>query len=111
MTKLVLAVAFIGAIFVQWRLRVALRRQERRRGKPNAQALRRWQEVALCARLLGTKPDSQLHALAQKAKFSRETITSAELRQFEDSLKDSHNQLKKKPIWNQLLYTLIFALY
>lgn len=110
-TKLVLAVAFIGAIFVQWRLRVALRRQERRRGKPNAQALRRWQEVALCARLLGTKPDSQLHALAQKAKFSRETITSAELRQFEDSLKDSHNQLKKKPIWNQLLYTLIFALY
>ena len=108
---LAVTVAVIAVILVQWRLRVALRRQNNRRGKPNAKALRRWQEVALCARLLHRKPDAQLHALAQKAKFSRETITSAELRQFEESLKNSHKELRQKPIWNQLVYTLILALY
>ncbi len=108
---LLLIVAAVAVILVQWRLRVALRRQNSHRGKPNAQALRRWQEVALCARLLKTKPDSRLHALAQKAKFSRETVTIAELRQFEEALKESRQALKKKPVWNQLVYTLILALY
>lgn len=108
---LVLILATVAAILVQWRVRVALRQQNRRRGKPNVQALARWREVALCARLLGVKPDPQLHALAQKAKFSRETITAAELRQFDEYLQVSRNKLKRKPIWNQLVYTLIFALY
>lgn len=108
---LAVTVAVIAGILAQWRLRVALRRQNNRRGKPNAKALRRWQEVALCARLLHRKPDARLHALAQKAKFSRETITSAELRQFEESLKNSHKELRQRPIWNQLVYTLILALY
>lgn len=101
----------IALIVGQWRLRVTLRRQNSRRGKPNAQALRRWQELALCARLLKTKPDPRLHALAQKAKFSQETITTAELRQFEEALQESRKKLKEKPIWNQLVYTLILALY
>jgi uncharacterized protein HemX len=108
---LVLILAAVIVILVQWRVRVALRRQDSRRGRPNAKALACWREVALCARLLGVKPDPQLHALAQKAKFSRETITPQELRQFEDSLKESRKKLKQKPIWNQLVYTLIFALY
>lgn len=108
---LVLILATVAAILVQWRVRVVLRQQNRRRGKPNVQALARWREVALCARLLGVKPDPQLHALAQKAKFSRETITAAELRQFDEYLQVSRNKLKRKPIWNQLVYTLIFALY
>jgi hypothetical protein len=104
-----LFVAAVAVILAQWRLRVTLRR--RRKGKATAQALRLWQEVALCARLLKVRPDAKLHALAQKAKFSREGITSVELRQFEESLKNSRKQLKEKPIWNQLVYTLIFALY
>ena len=108
---LVLILAAVAAILIQWRVRVAVKRQDSRRGRPNAKALSRWAEVALCARLLGVKPDPQLYALAQKAKFSRETITPAELRKFEDSLKDSRKKLKQKPIWNQLVYTLIFALY
>lgn len=102
-------IAAVAAIFVQWRLRVALRRKKR--GKANIRALDLWQEVALYARLLHVKPDSQLHALAQKAKFSQETITSAELRQFEEFLKNSRKELQKKPFWNQLVYTLILALY
>ena len=109
-TLILIAVA-IAAVLVQWRLRVALRRKNRRAGKPNTQALHRWQELALCARMLGTKPDSRLHALAQKAKFSRETVTPTELRQFEEALQESHKALQRKPIWNQLVYTLIFALY
>lgn len=108
---LVLILAAVIVILVQWRVRVALRRQDSRRGRPNTKALAHWREVALCARLLGVKPDPQLHALAQKAKFSRETITPQELRLFEDSLKNSRIQLKKKPIWNQLVYTLVLALY
>lgn len=109
MGKLLLWLLVVALILAQWRLRVSLR--HRRKGKPNARALQLWQEVALHARLLGTKPDSRLHALAQKAKFSREIITSSELRQFEESLKNSRNELRKKPIWNQLIYTLILALY
>lgn len=108
---LALVVTAVAAIFVQWRVRVALRWRNNRRGKSNAQALRRWREVALCARLLGVKPEPQLHVLAQKAKFSRETITPAELRLFEESLRDSHKKLQKKAIWYQPLYTLILALY
>ena len=110
----IVPLALVGAmvaLLVQWRLRVSLRRRNYRKGKPNAQALNRWREVALCARLLGVKPDPQLHALAQKAKFSRETITPQELRQFEQYLQSSRDKLKKKPLWNQLVYTLIFALY
>ena len=106
---LILAVAAV--ILAQWRIRVALRQRAHRRGKPNAKALARWREVALCAHLLGVKPDPQLHALTQKAKFSRETITAQELRQFEQCLQSSRDQMKKKPIWNQLIYTLIFAIY
>ena len=108
---LVLILAVVAVILIQWRVRVAVRRQDNRRGRTNAQALSRWREVALCAKLLGVKPDAQLHALAQKAKFSQETITPQELRQFEEYLKDSRKKLKEKPIWNQLVYTLIFALY
>lgn len=109
--RLLLVMAGIILLLGQWRLRVALRHRKKRSGKPNAQALQHWREAALCARLLKVKPDAQLHALAQKAKFSREIITAAELRQFEEYLKNSRKQLRKKPIWNQLVYTLILALY
>ena len=107
--KLLLILAVVVLVVAQWRLRVSLR--HRRRGKPNARALQLWQEAALYARLLGKKPESRLHALAQKAKFSRETITSSELRQFEEYLKQHRKELQKKPIWYQLIYTLVLALY
>ena len=109
--SLALVLVAVAVILVQWRLRVALRRKQYRSGKPNAQALRLWREAALCARLLGDKPDAQLYALALKAKFSRETVTSPEVRQFEQYLQDARKKLKEKPIWNQLLYTLIWAIY
>jgi hypothetical protein len=108
---LVMILAAVAVILIKWRVRVAVRRQDNRRGRTNVQALSRWREMALCAKLLGVKPDAQLHALAQKAKFSRETITPQELRQFEQYLQSSRDKLKKKPLWNQLVYTLIFALY
>jgi hypothetical protein len=101
----------VALILGQWRVRVALRQQSKRRGKPNAQALCRWREAALCARLLGVKPDAQLYALALKARFSRETITPSELRLFEERLQENRKKLKEKPLWNQLVYTLILALY
>ena len=108
---LVLIAAGIAAVLGQWRLRVALRQKRRRSGKPNAQALYLWREVALCARLLKGKPDAQLYALALKAKFSKEIITSSELRQFEEQLREDRKKLKEKPIWKQLVYTLILAIY
>lgn len=98
-------------ILGQWRVRVALRRKQYGSGKPNTQALRLWREAALCARLLGAKPDAQLYALALKAKFSQETVAPSELRQFEQYLQDARKKLKEKPLWNQLVYTLILALY
>lgn len=108
---LVLIAAGIAAVLGQWRLRVVLRQKRRHSGKPNAQALYLWREVALCARLLKGKPDAQLYALALKAKFSKEIITSSELRQFEEQLREDRKKLKEKPFWTQLIYTLILAIY
>jgi hypothetical protein len=52
-----------------------------------------------------------LDALALKARYSRETITPSELRLFEERLQENRKKLKEKPLWNQLVYTLILALY
>jgi len=100
-----------AAVIGQWRLRVWLRKERKRRGKPNARALYRWQEAAQYARLLRVKPDEQLHVLAQKAKFSNSTLTAAELRVFDVWLENARQALKKRPVWMQLLYTLVFAMY
>lgn len=101
----------VGAVLGQWRLRLKLRQNMYRRGKRNAQALARWQLVVLHCRVRKQQPDSRLHELAQKARFSHHTVTREELREFDDWIASSTQQLRQLNLWKQFLATVILALY
>lgn len=100
-----------GAVIGQWRLRVMLRQKKRSRGRRNAQALARWQEVVLHCRVRKEEPDSKLLSLAQKARFSHHTVTREELREFDHWLSASVQTIRQLSLWKRLLATLILALY
>lgn len=108
---LLLCLAAVLALIGQWRLRLWLRYRKQHTGKPNTQALARWREVTLHARLLGQTPDASLHILAQKARFSQHTLTHQELKQFDAYLARSRKALRSRPVWHRLLHTVILALY
>ncbi len=105
------ALALLGAVIGQWRLRVALRMRKRNRGRKNARALARWQEVELHCRVRKEKPEQPLLQLAQKAKFSHHSITQEELATFDTWLNGSKNKLRHLNWWKQLWATIVFALY
>ena len=100
-----------GAVIGQWRLRVALRIRKRNRGRKNARALARWQEVELHCRVRKEAPEQKLLQLAQKAKFSQHGITPEELREFDNWLNGSKNIISRQNLWRRLLATIIYALY
>lgn len=99
------------AVPVQWRVRVFRRRQSCRKGRSKGRALACWRQHALMARLLGQMPEKELLELAQKAKFSQHAITAEELERFAKITEEQIGRLKKKPLWLQLYYTVILALY
>ncbi len=105
-----LAVAILLMIIAQWQLRLWLRRKKQHTGTTNAQALARWKEVRLHARLHGEMPEELLE-LAQKARFSQHTLTRQELHVFTAYLTQSRKQLQKKSLWHKLYHTLILAIY
>lgn len=110
---LTLLLCLLGAacVIFQWRLRVWLRHQRQRRGPANTQALARWKETERLARLLKIQPEETLLELAQKARFSRDTLTAGELRQFDAWQAQARKQLRSRPMWHQLIYTVILAVY
>jgi len=108
---LLLGVLAAAAMVFQWRLRVWLRYRRQHSGPANAQALARWAETERLARLLKTQPEDSLLELAQKARFSRDTLTSGQLQQFDTWLAQARKQLRSRPVWHQLFYTLILAVY
>ena len=92
-------------------IRLTWRSRRCRKGSPNHQALRHWQEAERLCRILKEVPPAALQELALKAKFSQYTLTDEELAQF-----DSHNQscirrMQKQPRWRQLLYRFVYAAY
>lgn len=107
---LLLVFAAVAAAIGQWQLRLWHRRKKQHTGTANQQALARWQEVVLHGRLRGKIPE-ELHALAQKAKFSQHMLTRQELRQFEVYLIHSRKALRRAPLWLRLYHMLILAIY
>lgn len=91
--------------------RLSFGRKRRRSGSANAQALARWKEAELLARLLKEEAPELLFVLAQKAKFSQHTLTSEELLQFDAYLNASRRRLKKQPWHQQLLYRFFWVVY
>lgn len=110
LTALAVTLVF-AAVIVQWQMRVHARRRRQRRGRINARVLACWQEAALLARLLGQQPNEELLSLAQEAKYSLHTLTPAHLKPFEEYLRGARRQLRKHPVWKQVYYTVILALW
>lgn len=113
--------AAVGAILIlpllaavlelQSRLRRRLRRGGLRRGGNNAQALARWQEAVLLARLAGQTPPGELEQLALKAKFSSHTLTREELNRFDRYIRGQTEALSRQPWHRRLLYRYWYAIY
>lgn len=105
------SLAALAALTGQWRLRVWLRRKRRGRGGRNAQALARWREAALYARVWKEPPEDWVLALAQKAKFSHHTVTREELNELDSWLRGATEKTRLMHIWQRCLATVIYALY
>lgn len=108
---LLLLAAIAASLEGQRILRIRLRRQRQRNGTANSQALARWQEAELLAKLLKATPPGDLEILAQKAKFSQHTLTAEELTVFETYLRAVRKQLRQRPWYHRLLHEYVFAIY
>lgn len=100
-----------AAIQGQRVLRLERRRRRQKNGPANAQALARWREVVLLAKLLKQPAPENLEALAQKAKFSQHTLTEEELLAFESYLRTARRKLSRQPWYRRLVYQYGYALF
>lgn len=92
-------------------LRILLRRHRLQKASPNAKALLLWRECTVFARLLGEQPPRRIHATAQKAKFSRHTLTPEELAVLTEYLRNARTRLSQKPWYLRTVYRYLFAEY
>lgn len=100
-----------AAIQGQRVLRLERRRRRQKNGPANAQALARWREVVILAKLLKQPAPENLEALAQKAKFSQHTLTEEELLAFESYLRTARRKLSRQPWYRRLVYQYGYALF
>ena len=100
-----------AAIQGQRVLRLTRRRRGQKNGPANAQALARWREAVLLAKLLKQPVPEGLEALAQKAKFSQHTLTEEELLAFEAYLRGARRKLARQPWYRRLVYQYGYALF
>lgn len=98
-------------LVLQYPLRLRLWEKLRYDGSPNRQALRRWQEAEILARLRRETPPKSLFDLAQKAKFSQHTITAEELSSFDAYRADCIGWMRQQSWYRQLVYRFIWAVY
>ena len=99
------------AVWLQWRIRIDLRRRHQRAADNNTQALLLWQEVQLLARRAGITPPEELAALAEKAAYSPHTLSSRELSAMKSFQSRCIRQLRAAPIYRRVIYRYIYALY
>ncbi len=93
-------------------VRLAAKRRRFREGDANTQALRRWREAVVLAKLCGDgKPPRPLERLAQKAKFSQHILTDGELALLQEYLQQCIQHLREKPWYWQLVYRYLYALF
>ena len=106
-TVLVLAALVLA---LQRYCRLRFRHKSFRRGSPNQQALRRWQEVERLSRLRKETPPEELLSLARKARFSQHPITEEELAQFDAFWQAADFAAKAAPLHRKLMRFFITAL-
>ena len=99
------------AVPVQRKIRLDRKKKRRQRGTSNQQALLRWQEAQVLARLLGESAPRELFDLAQKAKFSQHTLSEEEILAFEEYRKSAVRRLRQHPWYRKLLYRYVWVVY
>ena len=103
------AVLVILLVLVQRPVRIKLRKLRQQNAPSNARALALWQETELVSRLLKQPPPEELESLAQKAKFSRHTLTAEELSRFEAYLAVARGQLRREPWYRRLISRYVYT--
>ena len=105
------AAGLLLLILLQRTLRLSLSGARLAKAAPNQKALLLWSKAISLARLLGEQPPRELHAAAQKARFSQHTLTPEELAPMEAYIRSAQSKLRKKPWYLRLLYRYLFAAY
>lgn len=98
-------------VWGQWQVRLRLKKHRLSKGNTNQRAVQLWRELVRISRLLKCRPVQQWHSIAQKAKFSHHVLSVQELETLTDALEDYQKQLKRKPWYLQIIYTIILAVY
>ena len=99
------------AFFGQWALRRYRKLKAFQTGSPNVQALAKYREIALIAKLLKQPISPELTALAEKAKYSQHMLTAAEGKQFDHHLRTATQALKRAPLPKRLIAKWFWAAY
>lgn len=98
--------AAVVTLWGQYRLRLWAKRRYLRNGRPNRQALNRYQLIRRRSRLLKMPVPERMTVLAEKAKFSQHTITRAELRELDGYLESLGKKLTKNSPFLRFLFAI-----
>ena len=101
----------IGGLEGQRKLRLLKQQKLRATAEPNALALHYWAALVRYAKHLKELPDETLFTIAQMAKYSRHTVTDAQLARFKETEAAAITRLKTKNIFLRLYYRWILVLY
>ena len=103
--------ALVGILEGQRTLRLKKQQALRSAATPNELALHYWASLVRYAKHLKELPDEKLFAIAQMAKYSRHTVSEAQLSRFRETEAAAITRLKAKNIFLRLYYRWILALY
>lgn len=107
---IVLGILVLAGISVlQGCVRAYLRRRKLKTGTMDTRALRAWEELERLCRVLGQTPEENLRVVAQKAKFSRLSVTEEELSRLYAGVSRYRGMQKKRNILARLRDCVIFA--
>ncbi len=95
-TPLIWILGIGSGIWLQYAVRMGIRKKRMRTGDGNQRGKYRWRQVLRMCRILKLQPPQELRALAEKAAFSQHILNGEELAQFDEWLTQAQALLKKK---------------
>ncbi len=113
--EILLTAAGIAAVVIavagQRAIRLRVRRRRRARSDPNTRARLLWHDAGRLAAACREDPPERLYELAQKAAFSRDTLTTDELACFEAYNAEAVTRLRRASWIRRIWFRLVLVLY
>ena len=103
--------ATVAVLLGQRLLRLAVKKKQRGKGNTNQQALYRWNTLTGLMHWAGKIPPTEIYELAEKAKFSRHTITEEELLRMDGAVEAAVKELRGHNLLRKFWYTVVLVLY